>query len=150
MITTSVCSYSCWSISTCMFPIVEGKEKRNGKCVWPTISIFLGISRLISLHGAEGLTWTLDSFPLSPSLSNHSCLIFLLFLNCPLPISAVWICINLSLSIAVSLCPLCRKAGLVCLCFVFSHLCVRHASYWTLNINLWPPCSLWVKHSDIK
>lgn len=106
MITTSVCSYSwCSSISACVFPIMKGKEKKDGKCVWPKISIFLGTSHLISLPGVEGLTWTLDSFLLSPALSNCSHLIFLLSLSfsiTPSPICPVWICINLSLYLCIS------------------------------------------------
>lgn len=66
---------------SCVFSIMEGKEKKDGKCVWPTISIFLGTSRLISLPGVEGLTWTLDSFPLPPSLCSRPHLIHLLSLS---------------------------------------------------------------------
>lgn len=107
-----------------MFPIVEGKEKRNGKCVWPTISIFLGISRLISLHGAEGLTWTLDSFPLSPSLSNHSCLIF--FALSQLPFTHLR-CLNLHQFISfyrcISLPSLQKSRARVSVFRVFSSVC---------------------------
>lgn len=69
-ISTSVGSYSRRSsIST--FLSWRGRGKKDGKCMWPTISIFLGTSCLISLHGVEGLTWTLDPFPLPPPSSNR-------------------------------------------------------------------------------
>lgn len=158
MITTSACSYSWWSfISTCVCPIMKGKGKRTMEiCVWPTISIFLGTSCLIFLHGVEGLTWTLDSFPLSPSLSNRSHLIIFalpLDLQQPLPICSFWICINpASFSLSLHLFAL-SAAQLASVGWCVSFLvcvCVWHASYWTLTINLWPPRSLSVKRSDTK
>lgn len=155
MVTTSASSYSWWStIATCVFPIMEGKEKKDGKCVWLTISVFLGTSRLISLHGVEGLTWTLDSFPLFSIFVSSFC--------SPSLSQSPWIhlCrLNLHQSASFSLSPhlftlsaaklASVNRGLVCVCArVFS--CVWHASYWTLSVNLWPPCSLWVKRSNIK
>lgn len=142
---------------SCVLSIMEGREKKDGKCVWPTISIFLGTSRLISLPGVEGLTWTLDSFPLSPSLFYRPRLILLLSLSFSailypsVPFESASICLFLYLCIftvsaaklaSVNCEPVCVRVR------VFS--CVWHASYWTPTINLWPPCSLWVKRSDIK
>lgn len=136
MIITSVCSYCWWSsISACVFPIMEGKEKRDGKCVWPTISVFLGTSRLISLHSVEGLTWTLDSFPLSPPLSNHPHLIIFAvplysFLITPYP-SVLPESASISFSVSVSLHPVCSKTSVckswagvgLCSCFLVCVTC---------------------------
>lgn len=150
-----LCVVMVGDLLSCAFSITEGRGKKDGKCVWPTISIFLGTSRLISLPGVEGLTWTLDSFP----LSNRPRLILSLSLS--LSFSTILYPSVLSESASICLFPhLCiftvSAAKLpsvnrepVCVC-VRVFLCVWHASYWTPTINLWPPRSPWVKRSDIK
>lgn len=58
-IVTSVCSYSCGSLSCVSF---HGKGEKNGKCVWPLLCVFLGTSPLNSLPILAERTWTGSTF----------------------------------------------------------------------------------------
>lgn len=92
-----------------------------------------GLSPSFFIHSQS--PWLIISFCLSVSHSH------------PSPFCSTWICIFSS-----SLLRFCCLVGRCVSDFLFSCVCVfvSHTSYWTLVINLWPPCSLRIKYSDIK
>lgn len=95
---------------------------------------FLGTSHLISLPSVEGLTWTLDSFLLSPSLSNRPHLILLLSLSFSITLhpSVLSESASVCLFISASLSPLFSKTSVseswagvsLCSCFLVCVTCL--------------------------
>lgn len=134
MITTSVCSYGWWSSILCAF-YHGGKGKERWKmCVandfyfsWDLSSHFSPRCWRPDLD--SGLIPSFSILVLSPSSHPFA---LPLFLSHPLPVCAVWICLNLSLSLSLYLHRLCSETSVCklwagvcpCSCFLVCVTCL--------------------------